>query len=717
LRDDPSPSVSFHTSAARRAVAFGPFRFDFADRTLSRDGVELHAPPRVLALLAHLLERPGRVVSKQSLVDAVWPDAAVGETSLTEAIGILRQTLGDSPQDPVYIQTLHRRGYRFVAPLRVEAQAAQHLTAVPDRRAADAAEPQPESHAPPAFRPGRIVTFAAVFTGAVLALVTLAWWSIPRTRAPIVTRATITLPADQSPAPGLTAQPILALSPDGRRLVYTAGSSGAYRLFSRSIDQFAAVAIPGTDNAHAPFFSPDGRSIGFFADYGLKVMQLPDGRPLDLAPASSGYGGWWHDDGTIVFATGRELLRVPATGGTATPIRVEGVPATSLRYPQMLPDGRTIVATEWRATVRTSRVIAIDAPTGAVRPIADGVYGRWVSTGHVLYLKNGTLMAAALDGRRGDASMVPDVMTGLTGAGHYATASGTLLYAPEAPTRRNRTIVAIDTATGDERALPFERRAFQNVAISNDGTRIAATIYESGASDIWVGDLARGTLSKVPSSQASLDPVWSADNATVFFSSTRGGRMQVYGARADASEPPQLVAPDEGFSPAAAAQDGTLILQRIHPTRHLDLHLMLPDRRIVDWVATDALETRARISPDGRWVVYQSLKSGRWEVYLRLLRTDGPASNGERQVSTSGGVDAAWSADGRVLYYLWQGVVMKVPFENGTLGSPRTLLQDDDIVALRSGGNQLLALKRIEEHRPISTLNLVVNWMEELRSR
>jgi DNA-binding winged helix-turn-helix (wHTH) protein len=333
--------VTFHPATARRSLLFGPFRFDVIDKTLSRDGQEIRLPPRALMILDHLLERPNRVVGKQELLDLVWKDAFVGESSLTEAIGVLRQALGDSASGAEYIQTVHRRGYRFVAPIRIDAQSAPASAPTLVTPPEPPAVPEPRE---PRIR--RLTVGVAVL--AVLAAITIAlWFALRPDPAPALTRATITLPVAQAPAPGLTAQPMAALSPDGRRIVYVAGAPGSFRLFLRAIDQFEAVSVPGTDGAHAPFFSPDGNSIGFFVRDRLMVMTLPDGQPIDLAEAGGGHGGWWHTDGSIIFATGlgEGIFRISATGGERRPVRIAGFDGATLRHPTLTLDGRSLLAT------------------------------------------------------------------------------------------------------------------------------------------------------------------------------------------------------------------------------------------------------------------------------------------------------------------------------------------------------------------------------------
>src|SRR5688572_6822849 len=297
-------------------------------------------------ILDHLLGRPNRVVGKQELLDLVWKDAFVGESSLTEAIGVLRQALGDTASGAEYIQTVHRRGYRFVAPIKVDAQSALTPNLAPNFTQTPAPVTPPDLAEPRESRSRRAtLSIAAV---ALLALGAFAlWWTMRPDPAPVLTRSTITLPTAQAPAPGLTAQPVASLSPDGRRIIYVAGAPGSYRLFLRAIDQFEAVPVPGTDGAHAPFFSPDGNSIGFFVKTRLMVMALPNGQPIDLAEAGSGHGGWWHTDGSIVFATGSDegVFRIAATGGERRAIRIAGLDGATLRHPTLANNGRTLLAT------------------------------------------------------------------------------------------------------------------------------------------------------------------------------------------------------------------------------------------------------------------------------------------------------------------------------------------------------------------------------------
>jgi serine/threonine-protein kinase len=449
----------------RAPVAFGPFRFDPEDRILFRDGVEVPLPPRALGVLDLLLERAGKLVPKQVLIDGVWKDAAVTETSLIEAISVVRQALGDDPQKPIYIQTVHRRGYRFVAPLidpeaaRASADPAPEPEPRPEPVAApdtvDVAElpspnveprllvpatpidqPQPASRQRP--RP-RWVWAAAVAVLVVAALAGLIAVRVTRTSPRVVTRAEIPLAA--AVPPGGVSQPTLAISSDGRTLAYVAGDAGTRHLYVRPMDRLDARPIEGAGNAYAPFFSPDGRWVGFFSDGWLRKVSADGGPVRALCAAADPFGASWGADGRIVVALGGSLYTVPEEGGEPRPI---GTRASGhvYRWPDMLPGAATVLATRWRSSLDDARIVAIDLETGEERTIVEGAtFGRCTPSGHLVFASPRGLMAVSFDRAglraRGPAvAVVPNPVTDRsTGAAHIAfSGGGTLLYLPdEAP--------------------------------------------------------------------------------------------------------------------------------------------------------------------------------------------------------------------------------------------------------------------------------------------
>src|SRR5688572_5238410 len=286
-------------------LRFGPFAFDRQSRLLWRDGTEVALPPRVLGVLELLIDRAGQVVARQDLLDGVWKDAFVTDTSLAEAISFLRQALGDDPQAPRYIQTVHRRGYRFLAPIA----------------------------APPEGRTSSIWWEVLPWNAAVLSLAVLiavSWRAAPRPAPDAhVTRFEILLPPGISFDRGARS---LAVSVDGRTIAWSAcaANSGICSLYRRSVGRLDAVRLQGSENASAPFFSPDGRWIGFFADGKLKKIAASGGPPSVLADAPFAGGASWATDGRIAFAGTRAggLSIVSDHGGPVTalttPVRERG---------------------------------------------------------------------------------------------------------------------------------------------------------------------------------------------------------------------------------------------------------------------------------------------------------------------------------------------------------------------------------------------------------
>ena len=405
--------------AERRTVRFGAFSFDRGSRLLSRDGIEVPLPPRVLGVLALLVERPGQLVTKQDLMTAVWRDAFVTETSLAEAISVLRQTLGDDPQKPTYIQTLHRRGYRFIAELNEPVRAP---------------EVQPREQVDRAPRLSLLVAW--MITLFALLLAASAVWSYLNTAAPpprTAARLTLTLPA------GVLLSSIgapVAVSADGSLVAFAGCAEADCSIYLRPLSQAEATPVAGTAGGSSPFFSPDGRWLGYFADGQLKKIAIAGGSPIALAPAESPHGATWTRDGHIVFAgsAGGGLSLVPAGGGRVAPLTMPAAGDAAHRWPDALGDGSAVVFTIASDAAHPDRQYAgvVSLRTRAWSRLLDGVSAARVSVPNYLVGQRGRdLVGARFDARALSIAGLPAVVmpaaVAADGLPQFATsASGTL---------------------------------------------------------------------------------------------------------------------------------------------------------------------------------------------------------------------------------------------------------------------------------------------------
>jgi Tol biopolymer transport system component len=304
-------------------------------------------------------------------------------------------------------------------------------------------------------------------------------------------------------------------------------------------------------------------------------------------------------------------------------------------------------------------------------------------------------------------------MTGVTGAGQYSlAANGTLLYLPDAPARLQRNIVRIGD-DGREQPLQFEPRAYQNLAISPDGKRVVATIYERGASDLWLGDIERGVFQRLTSEGGTIDPLWSRDGTSIYFSWVRQGRVNVYRMPVDGSAAPVIVSSASPVAPMSVTRDGVLFAVSLQAGGGADILTIGTDGTPHPWLATPAGESSAQLSPDDRFVVYQSDKSGRGEVYVRPVSGGAP----EQQVSVNGGARPGWSSGGNAIVFHAFRKLHRADFHEGRLSRPVEIYANPRMVLSRAAAPGTLALTAIEEERPLTTLNLVVGWLREVRGR
>ena len=729
------------TNDRSRPVEFGPFSLDRNERVLRREGQPVALRPKDFEMLLVLVENRGRIVDKEDLLKQVWPDTFVEEANLSHHIFTLRKALGEGEDEARYIETIPRRGYRFVAPVTGAS------SAVPSH-------PGARQDPPARIRRWQKAVIAAAFIGAAGAAAFRGWLLEPKSSGPI-TRSVITLGAGDrfTPGPGSA----VALSADGTHLVYTARD----RLYVRALDRLEAEPIagierPGLASARVPFLSPDGQWIGFWEQRLLKKISISGGAPIALCRLDNPpYGATWTTDGTILIGYGLQgVLRVSADGGTCEPI-ISVSDGHRVHGPQLLPDGKTVLFTLAQTTNwDNAHVVAQSLATGARQVIVSGTDGRYLTTGHLVYVLRETVFGVQFDPvkLRMTGTPVP-LIEGVRRPGAFMSAAqfavssgGALAYIESNRRVVRRTLVWVDRQ-GREEAISAEGRAFISARISPDGKRVALDI-QGASRDIWVWDFGRQLLTPVTTDPArDIEPVWSRDGERLIFVSQRSGVNNLYWQKADGSTAAERLSDGVRIRGADTTMpDGRwLVVRESDGTGAFDLTLLElpagrdarpPSSTTKPLVASAFHESNAEISPDGRWLAFQSNISGSLEVYVRPLVDPG----GRRwQVSRDGGTEPLWSRDSRELFYrAASGAVMRVSIEphSPTLSGAPTKLFDAPAYAVGGrgefaelrhrtydvslDGRRFLMIKSDNaETGPVSPerIVLVQNWFEELKRK
>ena len=599
-------------------------------------------------------------------------------------------------------------------------------------------EPPVQPAPTPTWRRALPWALAAILALVLLVLIVSNALRPPLTPTRPIARLVVNLPPTDHLALGFT--PVLALSPDGLRLVYVANRGGTRQLYVRQLDRFEATLIPGTEGAETPFFSPDGQSVGFFADGKLKKVSLTGGAPLTLCSASVNRGASWGPDDTIIFTPSNlfsGLFRVSASGGTPKPLTVPDRKKGefSHRWPQILPGGKAVLITIWTGTtLDTARIDVLSLETGERRTLVEtGAYAQYVPSGHLVYARVGGCLAVPFDLKRlevtGPPVPIPEgagvTMTSVTGATEFAAAAdGSLAYVPGAQTDVERTLVWVDR-NGAPQPLPAPPRAYECPRLSPDGQRLAIAIVSPNAG-VWLYEPARAALTRLVESGGNIPwPIWTPDGKRVTFSCYAGGGWDLYWMSADGSGGPERLAPGENLQWAGSwSPDGqALAFSKADPTTGSDIWLQNLKGERKPFLQTPANESGALFSPDGRWLAYESDESGRWEIYVRPF----PGPGGKWQISTEGGVEPVWARSGRELFYRNGDTMMvaavqtkptfdaakpKLLFEKHYETSPQSFLANYDI---SPDGQRFLMIKAGEQESAPTQLNVVLNWSDELR--
>jgi serine/threonine protein kinase len=532
-----------------------------------------------------------------------------------------------------------------------------------------------------------------------------------------------------------TGDPGMAISPDGLNIVFVARSAGQSQLWLRKLDTLVARPLPGTERAAMPFWSPDNRSIGFFADAKLKRMDIDGGSVQTLASAPAGAGGAWNRDGTILFSSnpGRPILRISAKGGEPAAVtRFESPQQGSQTFPRSLADDRHFLFfVSGRLEARGVYVGSLDG-LDTKRLFDADTPAAYAATGYLLFVREGKLLAQDFDPvrlePRGDSLLVAEHVNG--GTVISASAVGPVAYRTPSPDSGQRYLAWIDRSGRETDRVVYPDTAGLGPSLSHDGRRVAVFRYMNGNMDIWLYETDRRAWDRVTfDSGDDIFPIWHPDDSRIVFGSNRkAGIMNLYRKVLGAppgSEELLLSTPRPKFAMDWSRDGRFLLYDEITAKGDRDIWALALDgtRTPFEIVHTEFNEQLPQFSPDGRWIAYQSDKTGRSEIYVQPF----PGPGGSSPVSTNGGAQARWNSDGTELFYIApDDRLMAVPVRftsNGKLveaGTPQGLftakVNITEINGTRqqymvSPNGQSFVMNSVpEEAAAASPITVILNW-------
>jgi len=596
----------------------------------------------------------------------------------------------------------------------------------------DTGAPDPSAAAPP--RAAWRLAMPLLATAVVAAgLASAATWRATRVEAPApaVSRMRLTLPAGNDFY--FNGRHLVAVSPTGRHVAYSAGLG----LWIHSLDQLDARPVAGAEGeGRSPFFSPDGQWVGFYAAGELRRTPVIGGTPVKMADAVNPWGASWADDGHVYYGQGPNgIWRVAAVGGT--PARVVGVAEGEQAHgPQVLPDGEWVLFTLLPSGLGSwnhAKIVAESLTTQErITLVEGGRDARYLRSGHLVYVVNGVMFAApfAADRREITGAAVPVVRNiwdagTITGAAHFdVNADGTLVYVPRIGNSLRP--VWVDRR-GNEEIIPGDPRPYRHPRVSPDGTRLAVEVEDPANIDIWIGDVRRGTYTRLTTNEdVDSDPIWTPDGSRVVFTSVRG-KTGLFWQAADGRGAASHVADGSGgVRPLTWTSRGELVYEELEgpAIKVLPLDGQSSARQVALLDLPQYFnEKLPALSPDGRWIAYQSTESGTMEVYVRPFPD---VASGRWQVSAGGGFAPLWSKRGDELFYRSDRSVMAVAIKTSPAFSaapPEALFRLSDYVLAGTRGlrydvgpdGRFLFFKDDDGRDSRDRIVVVQGWFQELR--
>ncbi len=676
---------------------FGQFELDASTRELRKNGLRVHIQEQPARILDALLERAGELVTREELRQRLWlTDTFVDfERSLNAAVAKLRQVLGDSAEQPRFVETVARRGYKFVGPVeiivRLEKEDAIAVTSVV------AAE-----NGNPIHKLG-LARWVLAATLAAVVLIASAWhfWGGFPTNPPgdDAIRFVVT------PPEGTKIHTVSAISPDGRKLAFVGiDASGHRNLWVRELASETALRLDLTQDAMSPFFSPDSKTIGFFAEGKLKLISYSGGPPKILCDQDQAAGGTWNRDNLILFSQRGRLYRIPARGGLATELLRPTAPENETIidiWPQFLPDGRRfiVLSRSYKGQVFPVRSeILLGSLDSSQRRLllSNNNRAAITSSGQLLFLQGGNLQSQALDLSQnrligepatigydltitGDEIAV-DVKEGMpvwmVAAGFSVSSTGVLVYHSNGT--QNGQLAWLNKS-GKRLGFVSKPQEYTQISLSPDERWAVVGIKSSKKNrrlqNLWLLEMETQILSPLSQGKGvNADPVWAPDSSRFVYGALEkeGDQIDLIEATLGDRSPRTFYSDGKANKPEAWSPSGRVFLYRRDEQVILSLPV-LEDRKPTVLLDTNHLKGRFQFSPDGRWLAYTSNESGQSELYISSF----PSMKNMRQVSLNGGTAPLWRKDGKELFYLSpQGQVMAVEVRNSlslTTGTPKIL--------------------------------------------
>jgi serine/threonine protein kinase len=577
--------------------------------------------------------------------------------------------------------------------------------------------------------------------GAAAIVVAAIWWALSRSTAPASSGPPVEFgvrfPDNYFPSNGL------AVSPDGRHIAVGVFGN-APQIWVHSLESSQTGPLAGTEGTLVPFWSADSTRIGFVSGGKLRSIEVAGGSAsviCDVPPATQSgdggsLGGAWSSSGVIVFPRGGQLFTVADTGGVPAPIPVTG--ALQPSFPQFLPDQRHFIFLDGPVELGgTIKVASLDGGEATSLGRSDAP-GAFAPPDRLLFIRGASLMTQKLDLKRltldGSPTLVaPNASLGaLFGVRALVSASATGVLAFGKP--RGGSVGRLTwfdrTGLSSGSSLPQPPDGeYLNPVFSPSGDRVAVNHMDprTGNWDIWIVDVARDVPERLTSDPANdCDPIWSPDGKEIVFASDRGGQMGLYRKAVAGSDPERLVVPVEGarlLVPSDWSRDGKYILyDRGRGGRSLWALPLIGDPAPVQVVDGRFAPYAAHISPDGQWLAYASLDTGRYEVYVR--RFPGPGQ--KQQISSNGGTHPRWTSDGRELVY-WavprgiEAVSFEATGSTFRIGPRRTLVQPAvlSLIDARTHYDITRDGRRLLLRQPAGPqeagLSVILNWTEKLK--